>query len=206
VKWVILKAASFFILSYLIGGIPTGYLLVKLVKHVDIRTQGSGNIGFSNVMRSAGVFPGIAVLIIDAGKAFLAVRYFPSLFEQEPLFRLIFGCAVIAGNILNPFLGLRGGKGVGTGLGACLAVSPTALLCALLFFGCALALTRYISLSSLAAAVVFLLVNGLLFNRGKVDLTALVFAALLFAAVSARHVSNIKRLIRGEENRIGKRR
>jgi glycerol-3-phosphate acyltransferase PlsY len=203
---VIPKAASFFVLSYLIGGVPTGYLLVKLVKHSDIRAQGSGNIGFTNVARSAGVFLGIVVLIVDAGKAYLAVRYFPTLFEQERVLKPIFGCAVIAGNILNPFLGFRGGKGVATGLGACLAVSPVALLWALGAFGCALAVSRYVSLSSLTAAAVFLAANGVLFDRGSVDLAALAFAGALFAAVSARHASNIQRLIRGEENKIGKRR
>jgi glycerol-3-phosphate acyltransferase PlsY len=178
---VIPKAAAFFILSYIIGGVPTGYLLVKLVKRSDIRTQGSGNIGFTNVARTAGVFLGVVVLIVDAGKAFLTVRYFPTFFEQERAFKSIFGCAVIAGNILNPFLGFRGGKGVATGLGACLAVSPVAVYFALGAFGFALAVSRYISFSSLTAVA-------------------------LFAAVSARHASNIGRLIRGEESKIGKRR
>ena len=200
------KAASFFVLSYFIGGVPTGYLLVKLMKRTDIRAQGSGNIGFTNVARSAGVFLGIVVLIVDAGKAFLAVRYFPTLFAQERVLKPIFGFAVIAGNILNPFLGFRGGKGVATGLGACMAVSPVALLCALGAFGCSLAVSRYVSLSSLTAAAVFLAANGVLFYRGSVDLAALAFAGTLFAAVSARHISNIQRLIRGEENKIGKRR
>jgi glycerol-3-phosphate acyltransferase PlsY len=203
---VIPKAASLFVLSYLIGGIPTGYLLVMLVKRLDIRAYGSGNIGFTNVARSAGVLLGIVVLTIDAGKAFLAVRFFSTFFEQELIFKPIFGCAVIAGNILNPYLGFKGGKGVATGLGGCLAVSPVALLISLGVFGCVLALSRYVSLGSLSAAAAFLVANWILFGRGLGDLAALFFAGVVFAAVSARHVSNIGRLIRGEENKIGKRR
>lgn len=202
---MLLKAASFFILSFLIGGIPTGYLLFRLVKHSDIRDFGSGNIGFTNVVRSAGVLPGVIVLLVDAGKAYLAVRVFSSFFEHSPVFRPVFGCAVIAGNILNPYLGFRGGKGVATGLGACLAISPIALLISLGVFGCVLALTRYVSLGSLAASASFLAANAFLFARGFTDLAALLFAGAVLAAVSGSHVSNVGRLMRGEENKIGKR-
>ncbi len=200
------RAASFFILSFLIGGIPTGYLLVMLVKHSDIRSVGSGNMGFTNVARSAGVPLGIVVLIVDAGKAYLAVRFFSTFFEQERVFRPVFGCAVVAGNILSPYLGFRGGKGVATGMGACLAVSPVALLISLGVFGCVLALSRYVSLGSLAASAVFLAVNAILFARGAADLAAVLFAGVVLAAVSGSHMKNIGRLIRGEENKIGKRR
>jgi glycerol-3-phosphate acyltransferase PlsY len=203
---VLPKAASFFILCFLIGGIPTGYLLVLLVKHSDIRDFGSGNIGFTNVARTAGAFLGIVVLIVDAGKAFLAVRIFSTFFEQERVFRPIFGCALIAGNILNPFLGFKGGKGVATGLGACLAVSPVALLISLGVFGCVLAYSRYVSLGSLSASAAFLAANAIFFARESVDLAAFLFSGVVLAAVLGSHVSNIGRLIRGEENKIGKRR
>jgi glycerol-3-phosphate acyltransferase PlsY len=203
---VIVKTALFLGLCYIVGGIPTGYLLVRIFKGSDIRAQGSGNIGFSNVARTAGVPLGIAVLAIDAGKAYAAVRLFSAFFEQERLFTPLLGSAVIAGNILNPFLGFRGGKGVATGLGACLAVSPVALLCAVGVFGCVLAAWRYISLGSIAAAAVFFAASVVLLRRGPADLAALAFSAVVFAAVTARHASNIGRLIRGEENRIGRRR
>ena len=203
---MLFKAASFFVLSFLIGGIPSGYLLFMLVKHADIRDFGSGNIGFTNVARSAGAFLGAVVLILDAGKAYLAVRLFSTFFEQERIFMPIFGCAVIAGNILNPYLGFRGGKGVATGLGACLAVSPVALLISLGVFGCALALSRYVSLGSLVASASYLAVNAVFFARRSVDLAALLFAGAVLAAVSGSHASNIGRLMRGEENKIGKRR
>jgi acyl phosphate:glycerol-3-phosphate acyltransferase len=217
-----LVKAGLLILSYLIGGIPTGYILLKVGKNLDIRSHGSGNIGFANVIRTAGPFWGFVVLLVDAGKAFAAVFFFARLLSRfsDPsigevlLFRVLFGAAAIAGNILNPFLSFRGGKGVGTGLGVALAVSPFPLIASLLVFGATLAAFRYVSLSSLAASLVFFGVNAALFlspdaslpfgaalNR---DVYALVFAGVLCAVIIIRHASNIGRLLNGEENKLGK--
>jgi glycerol-3-phosphate acyltransferase PlsY len=217
-----LVKAGLLILSYLIGGIPTGYLLLKAGKNLDIRSYGSGNIGFTNVIRTAGPFWGFVVLLIDTGKAFAAVFFFARLLSRfsDPLtgqvflFRVLFGTAAIAGNILNPFLAFKGGKGVGTGLGVALAVSPLPLIASLLVFGATLAASRYVSLGSLAASLVFFGVNAAIFFSPEAslpfeaalnrDVYALFFAGALCAVIIIRHASNIRRLLNGEENKLGK--
>ena len=198
---MLFKAASFFVLSFLIGGIPSGYLLFMLVKHADIRDFGSGNIGFTNVARSAGAFLGAVVLILDAGKAYLAVRLFSTFFEQERIFMPIFGCAVIAGNILNPYLGFRGGKGVATGAGAFVPIAPLAVLGALVVFGLVAGVSRYVSLGSVCGAAALAALLFALEGPGAAAAAGLVVALL----VIAKHHENLARLLRGDERRLGSR-
>jgi len=202
---VVLRFIAFIILAWLIGTIPTGFLLVKIVKKKDVREHGSGNIGFTNVLRTAGVLPGIAVLIIDVAKAWAATRYLSVLLPHPEIAGLVIGIPVILGNIFNPFLRFRGGKGVATGLGVAIAVSPLAVLFSVGTFGIVVLLTRYVSAGSMAAALVFTLCNIIFLVRGTKDIYTLVFSLLLFIAVFVRHITNIQRLLHGEENKIGKR-
>ena len=197
------KTIFLLIMAYVLGGIPTGYIVVKLAKNTDIRKHGSGNIGFANVYRSAGPVLGVLVLVIDAVKGFVAAYFLATFLEPFPLYRFLFGVAAIAGNVLNPFMRFKGGKGAGTGLGVAAAVSPFALLAAIVVFGAVLAAWRYVSVSSLAGAAVFLASNALLYLYGPADRYGLMFAALLFVVITIRHISNMKRLLNGEENKIG---
>lgn len=199
------KAIIFFILSYLVGTIPTGYLLLKLTRKEDIRNLGSGNIGFTNVLRVAGLFSGIVVLVIDTGKAFTAVYFLSNYFETPSLFRLLFGISVILGNTFNPFLKFKGGKGVAAGLGVALAMNPYSAIFCVTAFSVVVLISRYISLGSLTAAAVFLISNIIFHRYHEKNLWAIIFALLLFIAIYIRHISNIKRLFKGEENKIGKR-
>jgi glycerol-3-phosphate acyltransferase PlsY len=192
-----------FLAAYLIGAIPTGYLLVKLVRKHDIRNAGSGNIGFSNVYRNEGILLGAIVLVIDVGKAFGVTQFFPSAFANEGLIRVLMAVAVILGNIFTPFLKFKGGKGVATTLGVSLAINPIAALCALAAFAVTVKLSHYMSLGSLVASLVYALASLLFHLFAGYDLFSLVFAIIIFIIILIRHISNIKRLIHGQENRIG---
>jgi glycerol-3-phosphate acyltransferase PlsY len=202
---VIIRVAYLIILSYLIGGIPTGYLFVQIIKKRDIREIGSGNIGFTNVLRTSGLQLGIAVLIIDIAKAFLTTYYFPKFLPFVNIFRPAIGIAVILGNIFNPFLRFKGGKGVATGLGVALAISPLAVIFSIPAFALVVLITKYVSLGSITAATIFTLCNVILYLREIKDIYTLIFSAILTTAVWVSHLSNINRLLHGEENKIGKR-
>jgi len=202
---VVFRYIALIILAWLIGGIPTGFLLVKIVKKKDVREHGSGNIGFTNVLRTAGVLPGIAVLIIDVAKAWATTRYLSLLLPHPEIAGIVIGIPVILGNIFSPFLRFRGGKGVAAGLGVAIAVSPFAVLFSVGIFGIVVLCTRYVSAGSMAAALVFTLCNIIFFVRGTKDIYTLVFSLLLSTAVILRHITNIQRLLHGEENKIGKR-
>jgi glycerol-3-phosphate acyltransferase PlsY len=191
-----------FPLAFLIGAIPTGYLLVKAFRGRDVRRQGSGNIGTTNVIRTEGWVLGILVLLADAGKAWACVYLFSLLFEQQDLLRLFLGITVIVGNIFTPFLRFRGGKGVGSGLGVAIAISPLAAVIAVCCFGLTVLTTRYVSLGSLAAAVVYAAATFLFYLYADTGLFAFVFSAILMVAIFLRHTANISRLIHGQENRI----
>jgi len=191
-------------LSFMIGSIPTGYILVKTVRKHDIRESGSGNIGFTNVLRNEGIVLGTIVLVVDVAKAFAAPFFFSSITSNPPLYRLLMGIAVILGNIFTPFLRFKGGKGVASGLGVALAVNPPAALIALCIFGIVVKITRYISLGSLSAAGGFALSSVILYAVSSYGVYSLIFGLLIFFVVTVRHISNIKRLLQGRENKIGK--
>jgi glycerol-3-phosphate acyltransferase PlsY len=200
---MVLTAVLLFVAAYLVGAIPTGYIVTKLFFRTDVREHGSGNIGFTNVLRTVGVLGGFAVLFVDAGKGFAVSYFLPSLLGQESLFRLALGITVILGNIFTPFLGFKGGKGVGTGLGVALAVSPFSVIFAVSGFTAVVLATRFVSLGSLVGAAVYLASNAVFYLKGAGDAYSLLFAIIFFIAVVVRHVSNIRRLLRGEENKIG---
>jgi len=216
---LIYKTLIFFVLSYFIGAIPSGYIAFKLRYKKDIRQYGSGNIGFANVLRTAGSVLGFIVLLCDAGKAFAASYFFSHFFQSVALHKIIFGLAVITGNILNPFLRFKGGKGVGAALGVTIAIAPCATIGGLLVFTITVILSRYISLGSILAITVYTFLtfifyrlgSGLsvyqieLFTReafGGGEIYSFSFSLFLFILIIIRHISNIKRLVKGEENKI----
>jgi len=193
--------------AYLIGSLPFGYLAGKLIKGIDLRQEGSNNVGATNVFRVVGILPGIAVLLLDISKGFLSV-HLANLFnlggsmqlssQTFNLVRILAGLAAIAGHNWTIFLKFRGGKGVATGCGVSLGLVPLPTLVSLTIFSVAVALTRYVSLGSILAVLVFPL-NCLLFQE---PLILVFFASIASLVVLARHQANIKRLIAGTENRI----
>ncbi|HZQ42680.1 MAG TPA: glycerol-3-phosphate 1-O-acyltransferase PlsY [Acidobacteriaceae bacterium] len=192
-------------IAYLLGSIPYGYLLVRIFRKEDIRATGSGNIGATNVARSGAKGLGILTLLLDLLKAFAAVLIAKHFAPGTPGFpsdlAVAAGIAAILGHIFPVWLGFKGGKGVASALGVFIALAPLAALCALAVFIIVFALTRYVSLASVLAAVM-MPVFCLLWmpDRTPIFVGGVIFIALL---VIAKHHANIARLMQGKESRFG---
>jgi glycerol-3-phosphate acyltransferase PlsY len=189
-------------LAYLLGSIPFGYLLVRFFRQEDIRTTGSGNIGATNVLRSGSKGLGIATLLLDLGKAYLAVKIAQHLAPAS--YDLAVGAAVAAilGHIFPLWLGFRGGKGVASALGVFLALTwPSAILILAVFILIFL-LTRFVSLASIVAAATFPLF-GFYFVTLRTPIVLAGFLLIPFLII-VKHHQNIRRLLAGTESRFGK--
>jgi glycerol-3-phosphate acyltransferase PlsY len=197
--WLIFGGSA--IVSYFLGSIPTGFLWAK-TRGIDIRKVGSGNIGATNVMRTLGKGPGIAVLVIDALKGFLPVWIAPLVFSNVDHLWLQITCCVfvIAGHNWTCWLKFKGGKGVATSAGALLAFLTLPLLCGLGVWLVVFGIWRYVSLASISAAVVVPLATWCL----QSDPRLFIFTVVVCSVVIYKHKSNIQRLLAGTENRIGK--
>lgn len=191
------------LVGYLIGSIPFGLIATKLVKGVDIRDYGSGNIGATNAYRVMGFGMGLLVALLDIGKGALAV-YIARLYsasyygEEVALFILIVGIAAIAGHNLSVFLKFNGGRGVATSVGVLgnLALIPI-VITALLWITIIL-LTKYVSLASITGAVAVPILM-LVFSK---PMEYFIFCLLVSAFVIYSHKPNIKRLLNGTENKV----
>ncbi len=181
------------ILSYLVGSIPFGLLLSRK-SGIDIRSQGSGNIGATNVTRLLGKKLGALTLLCDAGKGFLPIACL-SLCTREPLVLGLAGAATVLGHMFPVYLGFHGGKGVATALGLFLFLDPCAVVLALLVFLIALWRTNYVSVASLAASASLPLWIWILRGSSWHIPLALVVMALIWS----RHRGNIERLRQGTE-------
>src|SRR5580704_14499969 len=148
--WLLILA-----IAYLLGSIPFGYLLVRIFRKQDIRTTGSGNIGATNVARSGAKGLGILTLLLDCGKAYLAVKIAQHLAPGNYGLAVAAAVAAILGHVFPIWLGFRGGKGVATALGVFLALNWPSALCTLAVFVVVFLLTRYVSLASIIAAATF---------------------------------------------------
>lgn len=186
------------IVIYLIAAIPTGIVLSRLMGSEDIRQKGSGNIGATNVYRVAGKLAGILTLLGDTLKSLLPLLVFKIWLAPTPA-QLGVACAVaILGHCYPVYLKFRGGKGVATALGIFLVLSPKAVFFALVVFVLTVAITRYISLGSILAALSAPLLIMLTNHPQPIFLTTLFIATL----VIWRHRDNIKRLLDGTESRF----
>lgn len=190
-------------IAYLFGSIPFGYLIVKLKEGRDVRSGGSGNIGATNVLRTAGRGSAILTLALDAAKGYLAVWIAGWISHHSPQAIAFAAMAAVLGHLFPIYLKFRGGKGVATALGVFLylALGPI-LLAAGLFLGVVL-LSRYVSLGSIAAAAAFP-VAYYLWAYPKNPSPWLLFAALFCSGlVIAKHHGNIHRLWAGTERKLG---
>ena len=186
------------IVIYLIAAVPTGIVLARVMGYEDVRDKGSGNIGATNVYRVAGKLPGVLTLVGDILKGFLPLLACKTWLTPTPT-QLGIACAVaIVGHCYPVYLKFRGGKGIATALGIFLVISPAAVLGAAIVFGVAIAITRFISLGSVLAAMATPLLVLMLNEPQPIFLATLFIAALIIW----RHRSNIKRLIDGSENRF----
>lgn len=185
------------IFAYFLGGIPFGFLFVRFALGKDIRTMGSGNIGATNVHRSAGGKAGVIVLLLDIAKGFLAVWIAGLLTHNAPEALACAAVAVMLGHAFPIFLRFRGGKAVACFIGAFLYIAPLALLAVLAVFVVVVAFSKYISLGSIAASLLFPIAVWQIMHPAPPILMASVFAALL---IVLRHRGNIERLVAGTEN------
>jgi acyl phosphate:glycerol-3-phosphate acyltransferase len=189
-------------LSYLVGSVPTAYLVVKRLKRIDIRTVGSGNVGATNVTRTAGKGAGIAVFAVDVSKGLIATLLIaPRLIDPSlPGARLACGLAAVVGHVFPVFLKFRGGKGVATTIGALIGFAPgLALLCGGVWAGIFL-VSRYVSLASIVALAT--LPPAL--AAAHRSLAEILIGSALAGLVIAKHRSNIQRLVQGTEHRFSK--
>jgi glycerol-3-phosphate acyltransferase PlsY len=195
---------SIVVVSYLIGSIPFGYLIVRKKVGADIRETGSGGTGATNVSRRAGKAAGVLTLILDALKGSAALLIAQRVSGDHWVIAVA-AIAVIAGHIFPVWLGFRGGKGVATGVGVFFVLAPVALLCAGAIFVAVVAFTRYVSLGSIIAAVlipVFVWLQSV-FVSPIADLRPLLAAAIVDAGlILFAHRGNIERLARGNESQI----
>lgn len=192
--------------SWLIGSIPWAYLAGRVLKGVDLRTYGSGNLGTTNVLRLLGAPAAIIVYALDAAKGFVPVLLFPALFGFPPRGGWSIACGLVAilGHVKPVFLGFKGGgKGVATASGVFFALTPVATFASLVGFLTLLATTRTMSMASLTGAAI--LPIGVAITHG---VTSLVFAVSLGVAafVYWTHRANLGRLRRGEEPKLNFRR
>ena len=184
-------------IAYLLGGIPFGYLLVRWKSGSDIRSQGSGNIGATNVLRTTGRALGVATLLLDIGKGFLAVWVAGRLTDGAPWATSAAAVAVMLGHVYPVFLKFRGGKAVASVVGAFLYLAPAALGAVVVVFVATVAWTRHISMGSIiSAAVLPLAVWLIMVPPVPVEAAAIVCGAFIIY----RHSSNIQRLRAGTEN------
>lgn len=184
---------------YLIGAIPFSYILVKLVKGIDLRTVGSGNVGATNAGRVLGFWGFLVAFFLDMSKSFvplMVLKYFLN-FSVELI--LLFGILSILGHTFTIFLNFKGGKGVATAVGVYLAVSPISLGIAFLVFVVVALISRMVSLSSIVAAIVLLI--SILYLEQSVVVKICTFLVVSF--VIYKHKDNIKRIINGTEKKIG---
>jgi len=184
-------------IAYLLGAIPFGYLLVKWTTGADVRTGGSGNIGATNVLRTTGRAAGVATLLLDIGKGYLAVWIAGRLSEHSVLTMSVAALAVMAGHAYPVFLKFQGGKAVASFVGAFLCLTPTALAAVLVVFVIVVGWTRHISMGSIVAAATFPLAVWLI---QKPEVTVVMASVIAGAFIIYKHSSNIRRLRAGTEH------
>ena len=186
-------------ISYLLGSLPTGFLFGKYLKNVDLRTIGSGSTGATNVLRNIGKWPALFVFIIDVGKGLFALKI-AQYYTDQGIIEVIAGISAITGHIWPIWLKGKGGKAVATGLGMFLALSWKVGLASLGIFLIVLAKTKFVSLSSISAAI--LLPVFMFFYVGNFIHPYFFISLIVSLLVVWKHRTNIRRLLKGEESKI----
>jgi acyl phosphate:glycerol-3-phosphate acyltransferase len=202
------------IAAYLLGSIPTGYLLVRIFRDQDVRSLGSGNIGATNVLRTGGKGLGAATFALDCLKGcasvwlgtaiwhFMVIRgiFVPTMPLRD--FQAVAAVSCVIGHMFPVWLRFKGGKGVATAFGVFLVAAPPAALAAVAVFIVVLILTRYVSLASIFAAAAFPVFAWFLIH-GERPIFFISVQAIVSLLIIAKHRTNIARLCAGKENRFG---
>lgn len=211
---MIVKAILAVIAAYLIGSINFAVIFGSLFLKKDVRELGSGNAGATNVMRNAGFLPGALTFIFDALKGFVAVYIGKAVFNSihletasewsMPIYgAYICGLLCMLGHVFPIFFGFKGGKGVATSVGIFSICSPIAIISGLIFFAVSTAVTKIVSFSSLGATVIVVVLSMIFRDGGALFLPQAIMAFAMGLLVFLKHKDNIKRLIAGNENKIG---
>ncbi|HEY6066746.1 MAG TPA: glycerol-3-phosphate 1-O-acyltransferase PlsY [Thermoanaerobaculia bacterium] len=191
--------AALVVVAYLLGSISFAVLVVRAKTGTDIRAEGSGNAGATNVLRAHGRKLALLVALADVAKGAVAVLLM-RLVTADPVWTSAAGLAAVLGHVFPVFYGFRGGKGVATAVGAFLVLAPLSLLCCLAVFVLVVLLTRYVSLGSVIAMVLLPPVAGILFHAPRPIVMAASLTALI---VVFKHLGNLKRLALGQERKLG---
>ena len=192
--------------SYLLGSLPTGFLIGKYLKNIDLRTIGSGSTGATNVLRNVGKWPALFVFIVDVGKGLIAVIIAKEFANQDLIdsnqgyMEVLAGISAISGHIWPIWLKGKGGKAVATGLGMFLALSWKVGLASFGIFLLVLAKSKFVSLSSISAAI--LLPVFMFFYVGNLKNPYFYISLIVALLVIWKHRTNITRLLKGEESKI----
>jgi len=197
---VIVPPAALVLAAYLLGSISFAVLVVRSRTGRDIRAEGSGNAGATNVFRAHGKKLAIFVALLDVAKGAAAVLLM-RLVTADPRWAAAAGLAAVLGHVFPVFYSFRGGKGVATAVGAFAVLTPLALLVSLGVFVVIVAATRYVSLASVVSMALLPAIAGALFGAPRAVVTAAAATALV---VIARHLANLKRLAAGTERKLGK--
>lgn len=208
--------AVILILSYLVGSIPGSVWVGKLLHGIDVRQHGSGNPGATNAFRVLGWKSGLLCTVVDVGKGLFAAGVIATIrldalpigieaWQTDTMVRLMAGLAAIAGHMFPVWAGFHGGKGVNTSAGVLFALTPVTMLITLAAFFIVLLSSRYVSLASLSAAIVFpstVAIRRYVFGIESLDPSLLVFSIIMALGIIIAHRPNIKRLLKGTENRV----
>lgn len=186
--------------SYLLGAVPTSYLVARWGAGIDLRQVGSRNLGATNLFRVLGWRYAVPVGVFDALKGTLPVLLFAPWAGAGPWGTILLGLAAVVGHVFSIFVGFRGGKGVATSAGVVLGLAPLAFLAAGLVWMIVVRMTGYVSAASMTGAVVFPLAVGLLYSGRK---EVLWFGVGLALFIVFLHRANIRRLLSGTESRFG---
>ncbi|HET9985260.1 MAG TPA: glycerol-3-phosphate 1-O-acyltransferase PlsY [Longimicrobiales bacterium] len=187
--------------SYFVGAFPTSYVVGRLARGIDLRQHGSGNLGATNAFRVLGWRAALPIFLVDIFKGFAPTFFFPR-WDGSPHWEwaLAYGAAAILGHVYSAYVGFRGGKGVATSAGVFLALAPVAVGVGLVVWALLVWTTRIVSVASIAAAVAVPLAVLLTTGVGPVLWLSLALGAFIIYA----HRQNIRRLLRGEEHRFGR--
>jgi glycerol-3-phosphate acyltransferase PlsY len=205
-NWEIAKVLAL-LGAYLLGSIPTSVWFGKIFYNIDLREHGSGNAGATNALRVFGNRAGALILVLDALKGFAAVylsRFFPEASFTSAnnivIYQLILGSMALLGHVFPLFAGFRGGKGIATLVGIVVALFPQAVLICLAVFLLAFLPTRYVSLGSIFAAIAFPV--AVIFILQSDLIAEIIFSLAVAVFVPLTHQKNIRRLLKGKENKL----
>ncbi|MFO8061783.1 MAG: glycerol-3-phosphate 1-O-acyltransferase PlsY [bacterium] len=204
----ILKIIIYVLATYLIAGIPFAYIITRIFIGKDIRNVGSGNVGATNVYRAGGLKLALAVFILDFLKGFIPVLISLYVFNYSTLLSVLIAISAVTGHILSPYLKFSGGKGAATSFGAFIVIMPVPIAGCFLLFIITVVLSRMVALGTITAAFflpVIYILAGYFFSFSPPLEFSWITAGLVFLMsifIIFRHRSNIRRIIRGEENKI----